>query len=85
MSRRVHLLLVLVGLIMVWQGLYLYAGEEALHGPVETVRDTAKAAGTTPQISTCITGLRADKMKNVDSDALISHVFQKVVTACAGL
>ena len=31
---------------MVWQGLYLYAGEEALHGPVETVRDTAKLLAT---------------------------------------
>jgi NitT/TauT family transport system permease protein len=46
MSRRVHLLLVFVGLIVVWQGLYLYAGEEALHGPVETVRDTAKLLAT---------------------------------------
>src|SRR5258705_11006330 len=40
MSRRVHLVLLLVGLLIVWQGVFLYAGEEALRGPAETVRAT---------------------------------------------
>jgi NitT/TauT family transport system permease protein len=45
-SRRVHLVLVLIGLVVVWEGLFLYAGEEALRGPIETLRDTAKLLTT---------------------------------------
>jgi NitT/TauT family transport system permease protein len=41
MSRRAHLVLLLVALLAVWQMLFLYAGEEALRGPAETLRDTA--------------------------------------------
>jgi NitT/TauT family transport system permease protein len=47
MSRRIHLILVLIGLVVVWEGLFLYAGEEALRGPLETLQDTAKLL-TTP-------------------------------------
>ena len=41
MSRRLHLALLLMGLVAVWEALFLYAGEEALRGPVATVRETA--------------------------------------------
>jgi ABC-type nitrate/sulfonate/bicarbonate transport system permease component len=46
MSRRIHLVLVLIGLVAVWEGLFLYAGEEALRGPLETLQDTAKLLTT---------------------------------------
>lgn len=45
---------------------------------IQTVRQTAVAAGSVPQISTCITGLLADKMKDSDSNALVKTVFRKV-------
>ena len=35
MSRRIHLILVLIGLVVVWEGLFLYAGEEALRSAAE--------------------------------------------------
>jgi NitT/TauT family transport system permease protein len=47
MSRRIHLILVLIGLVVVWEGLFLYAGEEALRGPLDTLKDTAKLLTTT--------------------------------------
>jgi NitT/TauT family transport system permease protein len=45
-SRHTHLILVLLGLVVVWEGLFLYAGEEALRGPVDTLRDTAQLLTT---------------------------------------
>lgn len=45
---------------------------------IQLVRDTATRAGTVPQISTCIKGLLADKMKDGETNALISKVFGKV-------
>jgi NitT/TauT family transport system permease protein len=45
-SRRVHLALVLIGLLVVWEALFLYAGEEALRGPIETLRDTSRLLTT---------------------------------------
>ena len=47
MSRRLNLLFVLIGLAAIWQGLYAYAGDEALRGPIETIADTARLLGTT--------------------------------------
>ena len=46
MSHRIHFVLVLLGLIAIWQGLYLYAGEEALRSPLETVQATANLVAT---------------------------------------
>ncbi len=40
-------MLVLIGLVVAWEGLFLYAGEEALRGPLETLQDTAKLLTTT--------------------------------------
>jgi hypothetical protein len=45
---------------------------------ISTVRQTAIAAKSVPQISTCIKGLLADKMKSGDSNALVNDVFRKV-------
>lgn len=45
---------------------------------INLVRQTAAAAKSVPQISTCIKGLLADKMKNGDSNALVNNVFRKV-------
>ena len=47
MSRSGHLALVLIALVVVWEALFLYAGEEALCGPIETLRDTARLLTTT--------------------------------------
>ena len=46
MNRRFHLALLLFGLILIWEGLYLYAGEEALRNPMETLLATAKLLTT---------------------------------------
>ena len=46
MSSRIHLALVLLGLLVIWQLLFLYAGEEALNSPLETVQATAKLLAT---------------------------------------
>jgi hypothetical protein len=45
---------------------------------ITIVRNTAKAAKSAPQISTCIKGLLADKMKSGDSNALVKDVFRTV-------
>jgi NitT/TauT family transport system permease protein len=39
--------MVLIALVVVWEALFLYAGEEALRGPIETLRDTARLLTTT--------------------------------------
>jgi NitT/TauT family transport system permease protein len=41
-----HLLVVSIGLVVVWEALFLYAGEEALRGPLETLGDTARLLTT---------------------------------------
>jgi NitT/TauT family transport system permease protein len=46
MNRQIHLALVLAGLILGWEVLYLYAGEEALRDPMETLDATAKLLAT---------------------------------------
>jgi NitT/TauT family transport system permease protein len=46
MSRRIHLGLLLLGLILAWEGLFLYAGEEALRDPADTLRATAELLAT---------------------------------------
>jgi NitT/TauT family transport system permease protein len=46
MSRRIHLALVLFGLLAIWEALFLYAGEEALRDPLETLHATAKLLAT---------------------------------------
>jgi NitT/TauT family transport system permease protein len=45
-SRSAHLVFVLLGLIVIWQALYLYAGEEALRAPLETIADTGRLLTT---------------------------------------
>jgi hypothetical protein len=45
---------------------------------IEQVRETAKQAHAVPQISTCIKGLRTDRMEGGESYALVQKVFQKV-------
>jgi len=45
---------------------------------IQKVRETASAASTVPQISTCIKGFLADKMKNGESNALVREVFSTV-------
>ncbi|TCP57754.1 TATA-box binding protein [Tumebacillus sp. BK434] len=45
---------------------------------IKRVSETAKLANTTPQISTCIKGLRADKMDNVARNSMVKAVFQEV-------
>jgi NitT/TauT family transport system permease protein len=46
MKRRIPFVLVVLGLIVVWEALFLYAGEEALRGPVETLRASMKLMTT---------------------------------------
>ena len=41
-----HLALVLLGVVVLWEGLFLYAGEEALRSPMETLQATAKLMAT---------------------------------------
>ncbi|MBL0385457.1 YwmB family TATA-box binding protein [Tumebacillus sp. ITR2] len=48
--------------------------KEAIQG----VRETVSEANAIPQISTCIKGLRADKMSDGSSNSLIQNVFQTV-------
>src|SRR4029077_19636271 len=45
-SHRIHLALVLLGVVVLWEGLFLYAGEEALRSPMETLQATAKLMAT---------------------------------------
>lgn len=48
--------------------------QDAIH----SVRETVNQANAIPQISTCIKGLRADKMSDGASNTLIRDVFQNV-------
>jgi len=45
-SHRIHLALVLLGVVVLWEGLFLYAGEEALRSPMVTLQATAKLMAT---------------------------------------
>ncbi|KEO83324.1 YwmB family TATA-box binding protein [Tumebacillus flagellatus] len=45
---------------------------------IQAVRETVSDANAIPQISTCIKGLRADKMSDDSSNSLIQTVFQSV-------
>jgi hypothetical protein len=45
---------------------------------IKRVAETAKLANSIPQISTCIKGLRADKMEDVALNEMVKNVFAKV-------
>ncbi|ARU60519.1 hypothetical protein CBW65_05080 [Tumebacillus avium] len=45
---------------------------------IKRVSETAKLANTVPQISTCIKGLRADKMNDIAVNSMVKDVFQTV-------
>ncbi|MCX7569533.1 YwmB family TATA-box binding protein [Tumebacillus sp. DT12] len=44
---------------------------------IQRVRDTALQLGTVPQISTCISGLLADKMEDGKTNELVETIFKK--------